>query len=173
MANSRTVFLVDDDPMQVQMLKDHISSKLNVSVTSFSTGEDCLNNLHLNPEVIVLDYYLDSVDKEAKNGIDILQSIKKQSPETEVIMLSGQDKIEIAVETMKHGAFDYVIKNESAFVRTENVMMNIFKGFKLTENLNMYKKATWFLVAVVALLVILAIVLVATGVGTDNPGAVL
>lgn len=161
---TRSVFIVDDDPIQVQMLKDHLSSKMKLSITTFSTGEDCLNNVETQkPEAVVLDYNLNSVNKEAADGIAILQKIKTLSPSTQVVMLSGQEKIEVAVATMTHGAFDYVIKNESAFVRTENILGNIFKGLKLEENLSSYKKALIVVSSMLILIVILAFVLLATG----------
>lgn len=139
-SNARKIFLVDDDPMHLQMLKDHLSSKLNVDITTFSTGEDCLANLDKKPDAIILDYYLNSVEKSAANGIEILKKIKAVSPDTEVVMLSGQEKIEIAVETMASGAFDYVIKNESSFLRTENKLVNVFKHKRLEDNVKLYKK---------------------------------
>jgi two-component system OmpR family response regulator len=57
--------------------------------------------------------------------VDVLKKIKELSPTTEVIMLSGQDKIEVAVDSMKYGAYDYVIKGETAFTRIENVFNKI------------------------------------------------
>ncbi len=172
MANSdlRKVFLVDDDPMHLQMLKDHLSSKLKVDITTFSTGEDCLANLDKNPDVIVLDYYLNSVEKSAANGIEILKKIKARNADTEVVMLSGQEKIEIAVETMASGAFDYVIKNESSFLRTENKLVNVFKHKKLEDNVKLYKKGLIVMGVVVVLVVITSIILVSTGIATENPG---
>jgi DNA-binding NtrC family response regulator len=168
----RKIFLVDDDSSHNQMLKDHLTSKLNVNITTFSTGEDCLGNLDQQPSVVVLDYYLDGDRKGAQNGLEVLKKIKSRSPEVEVIMLSGQDKIDIAVETMKHGAFDYVIKNASAFLRTQNVLLNIFKNFKLRDNLKAYKFATWLLAAAIVVIIIVAIVLVKTGVAAKYPGFV-
>lgn len=169
MSNNRNTFIVDDDPMQVQMLKDHLAEKLSLNITTFSTGEDCLNNLDKEPVVVVLDYYLDSVEKNASNGIEILKKIKARNPNTEVIMLSGQEKIEVAVESMSNGAFDYVVKNESAFVNTENKIRNVFKNIKLQENANMYKKATIFLGIALVVILIIAAILIATGVATDQP----
>jgi DNA-binding NtrC family response regulator len=172
MANSdvRKVFLVDDDPMHLQMLKDHLSSKFNIDITTFSTGEDCLANLDKDPDVIVLDYYLNSVEKSAANGIEILKKIKARKPETEVVMMSGQEKIEIAVETMACGAFDYVIKNESSFLRAENKLVNVFKHKKLQDNVKLYKKGMIAMAVVVVIVIITAVVLVSTGIATENPG---
>lgn len=169
MSNNRNTFIVDDDPMQVQMLKDHLSDKLKLNITTFSTGEDCLSNMDKEPVIVVLDYYLNSVEKNAANGIDILKKIKAKAPNTEVIMLSGQEKIEVAVESMNNGAFDYVVKNESAFVNTENKIRNVFKNIKLQENAAMYKKATIFMGIALVLILIIAGILIATGVASDQP----
>jgi len=168
----RKVFLVDDDATHNQMLKDHLSSKLNIQITTFTSGEDCLRNLDQNPHIVVLDYNLDGDSKSRQNGLEVLKKIKTASPATEVIMLSGQDKIEVAVETMKNGAFDYVIKNASAFVRAQNVITNVFKGIKLQENLKAYKFSTFILAGVIVLIIVVAIILYATGVAVKNPGFV-
>ncbi len=168
-SNARKIFLVDDDPMHLQMLKDHLSSKLNVDITTFSTGEDCLANLDKKPDAIILDYYLNSVEKNAANGIEILKKIKATSPETEVVMLSGQEKIDIAVETMASGAFDYVIKNESSFLRTENKLVNVFKHKKLEDNVKLYKKGIIAMAIVVVIVIITSIILVQTGIATEDP----
>lgn len=85
-------------------------------------------------------------------------------------MLSGQEKIEIAVETMASGAFDYVIKNESSFLRTENKLVNVFKHKKLEDNVKLYKKGLIVMGVVVVLVVITSIILVSTGIATENPG---
>jgi len=171
MSNSkeRLIFLVDDDPQQLQMLEDHLNDNLKVKVKKFSTGEQCLQNLDENPNVVILDYYLDSVDKKAQNGIAILKQIKEKLPNTDVIMLSGQDKIDVAIETMKNGAFDYVVKNESSFVRAENAVVNVFKGISLQENLRGYKMATWFLGISISVIIAISLALVLTG-HVSNPG---
>ncbi|MFN8142804.1 MAG: response regulator [Bacteroidia bacterium] len=71
------------------------------------------------PIPVVLDYHLDSSDPTAMNGLQVLKKIKEQFPEVPVIFLSGQEKAEIAANTMKYGAYDCVVKNESAFHRLE------------------------------------------------------
>ena len=169
----RTIFVVDDDPMQLQMLKDHLKSRMNVTVETYSTGEECLNNLDKNPDAIVLDYHLNSVDKAARNGLDILKAIKKRSPNTEVVILSGQDKIDVAVDTMANGAFDYVVKAESAFLRTENKIKNIFTSQKLKENLSFYKNSVYVLIAALIVMIVVIGILYAKGIAKDNVGTVM
>lgn len=164
----RKIFLVDDDPMHLQMLKDHLSKKLNVEIYTFSTGEDCLNNMDKHPDVVVLDYNLNSVNKDARNGLEILKSLKQRNPDVEVVMLSGQDKIDVAVETMANGAFDYVVKNESSFYRTENKVRNIFNAYKLKENMELYRKGFILTGAVLVLIIIVIIALYSAGIITDR-----
>jgi two-component system OmpR family response regulator len=102
--------------------------------------------------------------------MDVLQEIKKVSPETDVVMLSGQDKIEVAVNTMKFGAFDYIVKGESAFYRAEKAVFNIYRFKKLQGNADKYRNLTFLLAGGIALLIILVMYLQMTGKITDMPG---
>jgi DNA-binding NtrC family response regulator len=170
MKKEYTLFIVDDDPMQLEMLKDHLSKFKNFQIKTFGTGEECLMALTEKPDIIILDYNLNNVSKAAINGLDVLKLIKKDCPESEVIMLSGQEKIEVAVNTMKYGAFDYVVKNESSFFRSENAIVNLLRRFSLTKETKMYKRlAMAFAIGFVALIIIIAI-LYFTGHITNNVG---
>jgi two-component system, OmpR family, response regulator len=120
------LFLVDDDALYLKSLEIEFSQNSEVSVKTFATGELCLENISQHPDIVILDYYLDSVDPTAKNGIETLDKIKSSNPMIEVIMLSSQDKIEVAVNCMKHKAFDYIVKSETAFIRLQKVINTIF-----------------------------------------------
>ncbi|MCK9414760.1 MAG: response regulator, partial [Prolixibacteraceae bacterium] len=102
------------------------------------TGEQCLENLSHNPDIIVLDYYLDSIDKNAINGIQTLDKIKAVNSNIPVVMLSSQDKIDVAIECMHHRAFDYVVKSETAFMRLQKIITTIFKYKKMEKELIWY-----------------------------------
>ncbi|HSY60980.1 MAG TPA: response regulator, partial [Cytophaga sp.] len=104
--------------------------------------------------VIFLDYNLNSTNNKAKDGLSILKEIKRLQPKIEVVMFSGQEKIEVAVNSVTHGAFDYIVKSESAFLRSENVVKNILKRHTLLKENKFYKKLTTVLIVVVALMVI-------------------
>lgn len=157
MSQVKTIFIVDDDVTQSTMLQDHLSKFPAFTLHVFKTGEDCIKNLDLNPQIVFLDYNFDIPG--AMNGIEVLKKIKAQKPETEVIMLSGQDKIRVAVNTMKYGAFDYIVKSESAFLRSEHVIFNIIKSLKTEGERNRYKKLTyWFAGALIVTLITIAIV---------------
>jgi two-component system OmpR family response regulator len=162
------VFVIDDDSMQQELLKDYLGKSGKYTVKAFSNGEECLQNLSLNPSIIFLDYNLNSVKKNAKDGLTVLKEIKKSNPETEVVMFSGQEKIEIAVNTMTYGAFDYIVKSESAFLRADNVIKNILKRHKLQQENKMFKRLSITLGGLAAILIIGAIVAYALGYITDG-----
>ncbi len=153
--NDRIIFLVDDDTMQLQMLKDYLDDRYEMKLVTFTTGEDALNNMHLHPEIVILDYHLMSKEKTAENGIEILKKMKEVFPPANIIMLSGQDKISVAVECMKNGAYDYVVKSESAFMRIENLFRNIGEQMKTEALLSIYKKGLYgVLIGIVVILLI-------------------
>lgn len=93
------------------------------SIKTFATGEQCVENLSQSPDIIILDYHLDGIDKTAMNGIEALDKIKMFNSGIPVVMLSSQDKIEIAVNCMHHKSSDYVVKNETAFIRLQKIII--------------------------------------------------
>ncbi len=132
------IFLVDDDALFLKSLEIQFLDNADFDIETFPTGELCIENLHKNPDVIILDYHLDGIDKNAMNGLKTLDKIKISNIEIPVIMLSSQDKIEVAVSCMHHKAFDYVVKSETAFVRLQKIITAIFKYQKMENELNWY-----------------------------------
>ncbi len=138
MKNKIKLFLVDDDALFLKLLEIEFLENPYYEVKTFATGELCIQNLHLLPDVIVLDYYLDGIDTTAMNGIETLDLIKKSKPDLPVIMLSGQDKIDVAVNCMHHGALDYVIKSETSFLRLTKIIKNLLESKKTEKQLKWY-----------------------------------
>lgn len=161
--STRSVFLVDDEPIQNEMLKDYLSERFLHNFKLFSSGEDALNNMQLNPEIIVLDYHLNAHVPNAKNGVEILKEIKEKYPDVQVIMVSGQDKIQVAVDSMKYGAYDYIVKGETAFSRMENTLMRIGELHKVKAMHQSYKKGTIFLIFSLVLVLMLTVYLLLNG----------
>lgn len=170
MSQIKTIFIVDDDPTQAMMLQDYLGKFPAFTIHCFNSGEECVKNMGLKPEIIFLDYNFDMVGKDAMDGIDVLKEIKKLAPDTEVVMFSGQDKIEVAVNTMKYGAFDYIVKNESAFHRSENVIFNIIKRLKIAGEAKLYKKLTLLLAVALGIMLALTIILYQADLIKDMPG---
>ncbi|MGQ0827502.1 MAG: response regulator [Bacteroidota bacterium] len=163
-AVSRTpfhVFLVDDDTMFLRSMEHHLQQKLkrNIKITSFPNGEECIKNLDQKPDVVVLDYILNGQYPTAINGVSVLRKIKQMHPNIVVIMVSGQDKMQVAIDTMKYGAFDYVIKNENAFLKVQNAIKNGMHNITLARELKNYKFWVRVVLGILGTAVLTAIVI--------------
>jgi two-component system OmpR family response regulator len=132
------IFLVDDDALFLKSLEIDFLERADFSIETYATGELCIDSLSHKPDVIVLDYFLDGVEKTAMNGIETLDKIKSFNPDIPVVMLSSQDKIDVAIECMHHKAFDYVVKSETAFLRLQKIITTIFHYQKVEKELNWY-----------------------------------
>lgn len=132
------IFLVDDDALYLKSLEIEFLQHADFAIETFATGELCLQNLVNNPDVIILDYNLDGIEKDAMNGLDTLDKIKATSPDIPVVMLSSQDNIDVAINCMHHRAFDYVVKSETAFMRLQKIITSIFSFKKIEKELNWY-----------------------------------
>ena len=131
-------FLVDDDALFLKSLELEFLENADFTIETYPTGEACLANLSHDPDVIILDYLLDGIDKKAMNGIETLDKIKAYNPDIPVVMLSSQDKIDVAINCMHHRAFDYVVKSETAFMRLQKIITTIFSYKKMEKTLNWY-----------------------------------
>ena len=136
--NKIHLFLVDDDALFLKSLEIEFHHHTEFTVETFATGELCVENLSHNPDVIILDYHLNGVDKNAMNGIETLDKIKALKPDIPVVMLSSQDKIDVAISCMHHRAFDYVVKSETAFLRLQKNITAFFHYEKIEKELNWY-----------------------------------
>ena len=132
------IFLVDDDAMYLKLLEIEFLQQADFNIETFATGELCVASLSDAPDVIILDYHLDGIDKNAMNGIATLDQIKAFNPDIAVVMLSSQDKIEVAVNCMHHRALDYVVKSETAFLRLRKIIEDLFSYQKIEKELNWY-----------------------------------
>lgn len=132
------LFLVDDDAVFLKSLQIEFLQHADFKIETYVTGELCLQNLLHQPDVIILDYQLDGIDKTAMNGMQTLDKIKAANPDIPVVMLSSQDKIDVAINCMHHRAFDYVVKSETAFVRLQKIISTIFRYKKMEKELNWY-----------------------------------
>jgi len=136
--NKIKIFLVDDDALYLKSLEIEFLAHADFSIETYATGELCVKNISRNPDIIILDYHLDDIDKTAMNGLETLDKIKESNPDIPVIMLSSQDKIEVAINCMHHRASDYVVKSETAFMRLQKIITNIFTYKKMEKELSWY-----------------------------------
>ncbi len=119
----KKIFVVDDNEMLTFALEDHLSRKTPHDIEVYNTGEECIENLGNNPDVVILDYNLNSENPDAANGAQILEAIKKANSSTHVIMLSGSEGDSEIMETLAKGGDHFVIKSEDAFARITEIIM--------------------------------------------------
>lgn len=111
------VFLVDDDLLYLKSLEFEFCQNPNLKIMTFLTAQACIEKLFLNPDVIILDYILTIPHEKALDGLQTLVKIKEIVPETQVIMLSSLESVEVATNCIKLGASDYVVKNLNTFTQ--------------------------------------------------------
>lgn len=140
--HSILIFLVDDDPIFLMVMETQFKEQTNYQIRTFSTGEECLKNLSQKPNIVFLDYNLNTANPKAMNGLKVLEKIKAADYGIQVIMLSSQESIAVAINCMKHHAFDYIIKSEAAFIRAQHAISRHFDQNKLKKTVKTYKTST-------------------------------
>lgn len=118
--NGPLIFIVEDNTAFNKLIEQQLHQHNFNNVICFTSGEDCLKKLYLNPNIIIQDYTLQGI-----NGLNVLQITKKILPDTEFIFLSAKENIDIAINSVKYGAFDYIVKNNLAFQRLIQKIDNI------------------------------------------------
>jgi DNA-binding NtrC family response regulator len=127
-----------------------------MNVKIFPNGEECLKNLHHKPEIILLDYRL---GENAMDGLELLKALRKAGSDAQVIFLTAVDKLEVATNTIKAGAYDYVVKSEAAIERIRNIIRRItFENHIKRENL-LLKRSRRIILTIIILLAMGIVVL--------------
>jgi DNA-binding NtrC family response regulator len=117
--NSYTIFIVEDDPWYGEILEYHLSLNPDYTIHRFDDGRSCLDALHLSPDLITVDYSLPDM-----NGMELFSRIKKWNPDLPVVIISAQEEVGIAVELLREGAYDYLIKDDNTKDHLWKVVMH-------------------------------------------------
>jgi polysaccharide export outer membrane protein len=121
-ANSLKIFLVDDDQFSLGIYEQYIRNLGYTDLQTFDNGTSCLNKLTGQPDVIFLDHGMDIL-----NGIEVLKKVKRFNPNIFVVFVSGQEDIQTAVNSLKYGAFDYIVKGQNDKERFQKVLNKILE----------------------------------------------
>ena len=106
--NIKRTFIVDDDPFWTAMLTQMLTDLGYENIVTFSNGKDCIDNLHLNPSLVFLDYQMEEMD-----GLEVLQQVKNYYPGIGVVFCTAHEDLSVAVNAMKFGSFDYLLKSNA------------------------------------------------------------
>jgi len=121
MARPENIFVVEDDLLYMNLIKRELEKMGYDSTRYFTTGQEAMQNLNKKPDIALLDYFLE----KDFTGIDILKAIRKRFSDTQVIFLTASDDVNIAVDTMRNGAYDYIVKGDTAFIRIRHLLKKI------------------------------------------------
>src|SRR5690554_4495844 len=116
------IFIVEDNKLYAQVLKKQLTDN-QYQVKIFHNGRDCISSLEEQPDIITLDYTLPDM-----TGQEVLKEIQKKSPNSNVIIISAQESIHTAIELMKNGAYDYIMKAPDTKDRLLNIIKNIYNS---------------------------------------------
>jgi two-component system, NtrC family, response regulator AtoC len=131
---SKLIFIVDDEKAISKLLSYWVKDKWKYDVEVFDNSEDALRKLHLKPDLILLDIMLPGLD-----GLTTLKRIKQSDENLPVIILSAQGSVEVAVESLRYGAYDYFPK-PIEMQRLEPAIKNAIKQYDLTRELENLKE---------------------------------
>jgi two-component system, NtrC family, response regulator AtoC len=121
-SNVFKIFVVEDDEWYNRLLVHNLSLNPDYVTESFADGKSCLDKLHEQPDVVTLDYRLPDM-----KGLEVLKQIKETNEDIQVILISEQEDIEVVVDLLKHGAYDYIVKSKDVRERLLNTINNIRK----------------------------------------------
>jgi DNA-binding NarL/FixJ family response regulator len=116
------LFIVDDNALMVTGLRNYLHNRFgkDIRIFTFPTGESALKRVDETTDIVILDYFLGE-----EKGTDVLKSIKKINPKTEVIMLSSNEDMGVAIDSFRKGATDYVVKGDKAWKKITHIVRDI------------------------------------------------
>lgn len=128
----KIIFIVEDNEVYAKSLQSYLQNRFPdiKEIKIFRIGEMCLMELHRNPGIVIMDYFLNTKYEDAHSGLDIIKRIKTQKPQTNIIMLSMQKNISVILEAIKGYDCIYVQKDLEAFMKIEQTIKDIYN----TEN---------------------------------------
>jgi len=103
------IFLIEESTIYKDLILGYLKSNKFANIKEFKSGDECMSQLYLNPDIIILDYSIEGI-----SGLEFMKKVHATRPTIDFIFLSGQNDVEIAISILKLGAADYVVKNDKA-----------------------------------------------------------
>ncbi len=125
------IFIVEDNDLYATLLQHSIETEDKYDIHIFQSAEDLFKNIHLNPDIVTIDYNLPD-----RNGLDVLKEVKNYNKDIQCIILSGQDKVEVVVECYNNGASGYLMKNDNTMVKLAITVENLSKNVNLRKEVD-------------------------------------
>ncbi|VAW21108.1 hypothetical protein MNBD_BACTEROID01-2348 [hydrothermal vent metagenome] len=156
MQNTRNplIFVVIESKIYNNLVVGFLKSKKYRNIMSFTSGAECINNIHLKPDIIISSYAMEDM-----NGLEIMKLAKEKDPEVDFFFLSAQNNVDVAVNLVKRGAYDYIVKDDKALDRLaksiENAI-NVTKSVKVQQGFKI-GVIGFFIILFIIILIILSL----------------
>lgn len=147
------IFIIEDSIVYKDLIVNYLKANKFSDISLYKTGDECMKSMHLKPDLIILDYI-----STGMTGLDLMLKVQKDNPEVDFIFLSGQNDVEVAVQIMKLGAADYIVKNEKApknLVKSINSLITTTKREKQTKGFRIGVVGFFVLLFLVIMVIIL------------------
>lgn len=148
------IFVVEDNQIYNKLVVSYLKTNKFTNVEAFYSGEDVLKNMHKNPDIVIQDYLLDGM-----TGIEVLIKAKKICPNVEFIFLSGNDNIDIAINSMKYGAYNYIVKDQMALQKLVEKIHKINSAVEIVKTKKRFKLGVTLFFIGIGILVLITIFL--------------
>jgi len=142
------IFIIEDSVVYKDLIIGYLKSNKFTNLKVYKNGDECFKDIHLKPDLIILDYV-----STGMNGLEFMLKVRSDHPEIDFIFLSGQNDVEVAVQIMKLGAADYIVKNDQA---PKHLLKSIEGQITVTKR---DKQAKGFRIGVVGFFVMLFLVI--------------
>lgn len=147
------IFIVEDNNLYSFMLDYKLHLDPRYRVQSFSTGEDCIENLQMKPDVVILDYNLPGI-----NGVEVLKRIKEFNPNIQVIILTQFDDKDIVLSAFNEGAHNYLLKEKDSANEVDKLINKIIDSMEIKKGKDVeyfWRKVILGIIGVVLLIIVL------------------
>jgi DNA-binding NtrC family response regulator len=133
--NKFKIFIIEDDPWYGQILLHHLSLNPDYELHLFTLGKDALNHLYKKPDLICMDFGLPDM-----TGNKLLKEIQARHKDVPIIAISAQEEIDVAVELLKSGVRDYIVKGDHAKEQLWKSIINIRETIDLRQEVEELKE---------------------------------
>jgi two-component system response regulator AtoC len=164
------VFIVENDSFNNRIMTAEFAQNHAFEFKYFTNSADCIKSLDMHPIAVILDYDLNTLNVGERDGLHIMKEIKKREHHTSVIFFSTHENTEIAVTTIKNGAYDYLVINDHRFLRLENTLNNLLEYLDAKRDAQRYKMMSYGVIGAIAVWILITIIMFATGKWASRSG---
>lgn len=118
--SKQKIFVIEDNKTESMLLKLSMASVKNITITNFTFGHELLSHMDENPDIVIVDMMLPDI-----TGEEVIQAIRQEKPDTEIIVVSAQKDIDLIARVQELNVFNYIVKSEACMGYLQRVIENL------------------------------------------------